>query len=480
VSPASRVRQNSFFSLISSAIRLSSSFLLFVGIARLYGPEAFGQYTTAHALSTLFLILADLGLDTLLALEVARQQESAAAVLRRYAAIKVTVAVAASLTMVGIGALQPLPDGTSLLIVILGASVVFSALMNFEFALLRGVEQLHHEAGITAFINAAALVLLILAGLVHAPLSVVALIYALTRVAGYLLARRRTRRVLGVSRIGLTFEGWAAVRGKAALFAAYLLFGYLVFQLDTLLLAALRGPADVGTYQAVFKVVVVALVIPDVVASATMPTLSRLHRESPEEWLRLGERLGRWLLLASLPVALVMVAYPGAILTILYGPDTFPEAVPVMRIFGGVVFIRFAAETFGLLLTTSEHQHLRVWVLGVATAVNAAANLALIPGQGPRGAAVISLATNAGIAAAYVLMVRRRYRPAGPDARLVTTALATAAIAAVSLAVPPASTWVALPVAVGTSLLVAYFVGLREEERATLFAFATRFREGRR
>jgi len=439
-----------------------------VGISRIYGPEAFGQFTTAHAIMTFFLILADLGLDTLLALEVARSQTTAPSVLTAYAAVKVAIAAAATIIIVVIGLMQPFDETTSMLIVILGASVIFSALMSFEFALLRGLEQLHHEAQITLAINAAALLLLVLAGMLEASLLVVATVYGLTRVAGYFLARRRATRVMGSARKPLTFQGWRSGRGTVMTFAAYLLFGYLFFQLDTLLLAALRGSADVGVYQSVFKVAVVALVIPDVAVAAMLPTLARLHTNAPDQWLAQGELMGKILLLIGLPISLVMFAYPEWVLSVLYGAGVFPEAPTVMRIFAGVVWIRFAVETSGLLLTTSGNQHSRVLIIGIATGVNAAANLLAIPLLGPTGAAFVSLGTNLLVGGGYILAVRRRYQLKVVNWRSGTVIALTAIMAGALYAFRSVPLCATLPAGVGATMLLGYYLGLTQAERQAL------------
>lgn len=467
----SRVRRNSVFSLLSSAARLGSSFLLFVGIARLYGPEAFGQFTTAHAIMALFLIVADLGLDTLLALEVARNQASAASVLGKFAAAKAVVAVAASLAMVVLGLFRPFDETTSMLMIILGVSVGFSALMNFEFALLRGLEQLHHETRVTFLINVAALVLLLLVGYLQAPLTTAALVYALTRVAGYALARHRASRVLAVPRARLAFTEWPEVRGKAAMFAAYLLFGYLFFQLDTLLLAALKGSQEVGVYQAVFKVVAVALVIPDVAVAALLPTLARLHHDAPDQWLALGGLMGKALLLVGLPIAVVMLVYPDCVVTALYGAGAFPDAPLIMRIFAGVVWIRFIAEASGLMLTTSGNQLVRVAIIATATGLNAVANLLAIPAMGPTGAALVSLGTNLAVAAAYMIAVRNKVPVVLLEWRTVAVVAVTAAIAWLLWIGEPMPHCYSLPLTAGVCILLGFYVGLTAEERRALFAF---------
>ena len=51
---AQRIGSNSFFSILTQFIRLLANAVLFIGIARVYGVEAFGQFTTAHTY-TIFL-----------------------------------------------------------------------------------------------------------------------------------------------------------------------------------------------------------------------------------------------------------------------------------------------------------------------------------------------------------------------------------------------------------------------------------------
>src|SRR5882762_8439858 len=95
----SRIHWNSLYSFLSQAIRLLTNFLMFVGIARFYGAEAFGQFTTAHTFSTIFIIFADFGFDSLLTTEIARNRDHAAELAQRYFSLKIICAVGASVAM---------------------------------------------------------------------------------------------------------------------------------------------------------------------------------------------------------------------------------------------------------------------------------------------------------------------------------------------------------------------------------------------
>lgn len=133
---AARIRRNSFFSLLSSGIRFLTNMFLFLGIARFYGPEIFGQFTTAHTLATLFLLLADFGLDLLFTTEVAKQRGEVERLFRSFAAVKILFSSVAVIGMCLIPLMHNTSAATRQLIYIFSLSIACNALMNFFFRLV--------------------------------------------------------------------------------------------------------------------------------------------------------------------------------------------------------------------------------------------------------------------------------------------------------------------------------------------------------
>ncbi len=475
---ASRIRWNSLFAFLSQLIRLSSNFVLFVGIARLYGPEAFGQFTTAHTFSTIFLIFADFGFDTLLATEVARYRDRATEIAQKYFSLKIIFAVVATIAMVILPVFQSLDASTKLLMEIFSINVFFTSLSNFFFALFKGYEQLHHETKISFVTNLFSLCLLFIAWNLQFPLHVFALIFIVTRISGFFLALRIASRFTQTTFVRLNYSDWKTTLKQVLNFGLLILFGNLCFQLDTILLASMKSSHDVGVYQAVFKLVVFTLVIPDIMTSVLLPVLSRLNSEDKVQWNILGQLLNKTLTFCALLISIVIFIYADQIINVIYGSRQFSESVSILRIFSFIIFIRFAVETYGLMLTTSLRQKDRMLVVMFATILNLMLNVPAIPRYGPTGAAIVSLITNIFIGLGYKYATRSFFTGWEVSFKNSLPMIIIAIIGIVLWKIRLWPVWYIGPIAIALCTTVFYFLGFTSKERKLIFAFKDSFRLG--
>ncbi|MEK7249818.1 MAG: oligosaccharide flippase family protein, partial [Bacteroidota bacterium] len=327
------IKKNSAFVLATHILRLIANSFLFIGLARFYGPTEFGQFTAAHTLSTIFVILADFGFDVLLVTEVARQKLRATEIAQRYLSMKLIFSFAASCLMLGFAYLQDVSPATKNLMYLFSLYVLLSALMNFFFALFRAVEEMHHETRISFFMNAILVMVALFLGVYHAPLWLIAAVFIGSRFIGLILAIVEGERLVSLRSFKLVF-GRPEDLVQMSVFGLHALFGNLFFVQDTILLSWWAGDHQVGVYQAVFKVVVLGLMISDVSFYAILPVLSRLHRENTGQWIAVGRLLHKTLLFVSLPIAFVCIVFADQVIGILYGAKAYEEAVPLLRVFG--------------------------------------------------------------------------------------------------------------------------------------------------
>jgi O-antigen/teichoic acid export membrane protein len=459
-----RVWRNSFFAFLSQLIRLSTNFLLFVGIARLYGVEAFGQFTTAHTLSTVFLLLADFGFDTLVAMEIARNRPQAMQIARRYFSQKVVFAGTATLAMLGLSFVQHFSWETRALVQIFALYVFGASLNNFFFAFFKGFEEFHHETRISFWINGGLLGLLIALGIVHVPIQFIALAFVVTRLMGIFMASGIAGRLAGGNVMHMTFDRWRETWRTVAVFGGYFLFGSLFFVLDTVLLSLWRGDRDVGVYQAAFKIVGLSLVVSDIAINTMIPVLARLHADGDDQWALLGRLLNKMLSLVALPICMVLFLYPDQIITILYGGDDFREAVPILRLFALTIYVRFAVDVYGIMMTTSQRQTVRMYIVIAGTVLNLALNAYMIPRYGPWGAALVSFVTNVMVGAAYIIGSRQSFLRWTCDPLYVLSFCVSLAIAFLAWNFREVSVWLAAPVIFVLCGLITYFIGFSRDE----------------
>jgi O-antigen/teichoic acid export membrane protein len=340
MSEATLINRNSIFSLLSAMTRMFSNMLLFIGIARFYGPEGFGQFTIAHTYLTLFYIVADFGFDLLLTTEVARSRDRSVEFIQRFLPVKMIFALGSIVVMSIIAIASHFSEATKTLMFFLSISIIGNALTSFFFALFKGHEKLYEETRTTFFQNLFLLCSIAILGLLHVQLIYIAAAFVLSRLLGVFLIFPKMRNIVVLDSIKMTFSGWQSTFKKGLPFGIHLLFGTLFFQLDTILLAYWRTDQAVGQYQAVMKLIVLILVVPDVIINALLPVLVRLHSENKIRWLQMNKLLEKTFFFIGLPFAIILFVYADQIITIVYGSNGFNESIPVMRIFALILLVR--------------------------------------------------------------------------------------------------------------------------------------------
>jgi len=403
-SELSRIKRNSFFSFISISIRLLANIILFLIIARFYGPEKFGQFTYAHTLATIFILFADFGFDVLLTTEVAKNRDKLKDIFESFFSFKVLFALIAISVMSVISIFQDISQTTRTLIFIFSLYTGFTALMNYFFDFFNGMERLQYETKISFVINLIIIFLILFLAYFKFSIIIIASTFVLTRMIGFFLSMKKAFSLVPNISFNLNFRNWGKIKNQVMTFGIHLLFGNLFFQLDTLMIAFYRSDAEVGIYQSVFKLVALPLVIPEVFISSLMPVLARLNVEDKNQWKRYGFLMNKSLILIALPILTLLFVFSEQIIAIIYGLENYSDAILILRVFSIIIFIRFAVETYALMLTTSNRQNIRMIVVVLATFINFLINIIVIPEYGLWGAALTALVTNIFVGFGYIIM----------------------------------------------------------------------------
>ncbi len=394
MSESVRIRRNSLFSLLSISSRLIANVILFWILARYYGPAIFGQFTFAHTLSFIFIIFADFGFDVLLTNEIARDRNRAVQIFQQYFSLKFLFTLVSLSGMWLFAFLANLPNESRIMILIFSVYMVFTTLTNFLHALYKGFERLEYETKVSLVVNVGLLVFTLILIIIKAQIILIALAFVLTRVLGFIIGIKYSIQLLKNISFKLMFSGFHKVRNKVLVFGFHLVFNYLLFQLDTVLLALWKGDYEVGIYQSVIKLILIPLVIPDILTNTLTPTLVRFNSENQAKWIKLGYVMNKFLFITALPISMIFFIYPAQIINLIYGHKNYFEAGPILQLFSIVLFIRFSFEALALMLTTADRQHVRMNVVIIATILNFTLNYFMIPWKGAYGAAVAALLTN--------------------------------------------------------------------------------------
>lgn len=397
-----KIRKNSLFSFLSMSSRLVTNIIIYWIIARFYGKEIFGQFTSAQTIAIALILVADFGLDLLLTTELPRDKKNSVKIFSNFLSIKLVLSIIAFIIMNVIGYVGNFGKEVTLLLYIFSFFVVFTTLSNFLSALYKGNEKLEYETFVNFIINFSSLVVILTLIFLKQNIIVLSIAFTFTKLIGLVSAFYLAHKLISLKNLRIDFSFFPKFKNQIIVFGLFWVFGNLFFQLDTILLTFWSSTENVGVYQAVFRFIMLPLVIPDIFVNSLMPTLSRLNSENRVKWEKLANIFNKLLIIVAIPISITLFIFPEQVIHIVYGKKEYADAIPILQVFSIIIFIRFFSETHGLMLTTSHRQDSRMKIVLSATILNFIINYFLIPHFGAFGASITSLITNFTVCVLYV------------------------------------------------------------------------------
>ena len=466
-----RIHKNSIFITISTFSRLVTNALIFVVIARYYGPGSFGSFTTAYTLSMVFLLLGDFGFDLLITTEIARNRDNVIEIINRFFPVKLLFTFFAFFLLILVSLIIPSSSSTRNLVFILSFNMVFTTITNFYYAIFRGIEQFQHEARITFIINLLLLIGAFLFSEFKLEIYIIAILIALARLLGLIMALLKVKKVLNLSFNKLSFKNIKNEIRHVSSFGLEMMFAALFFQMDTVLLNSMKGETTAGLYQAAFRLLVIVLIIPDIIAGAIIPSITRLFANDDMKWKKLGKLFFKILFLISLPIVLITFEFSRQILEIVYNRSDFLGANFILKIAAFIILIRLCVHPFSIMLTINGNQWKKALVAFLAAIINITLNLIYIPKYGPSGAIIISLITNAFAGLLYILFTYPLFINWAFDKKFWIPILAIIVLGYLSTVWNNISVWIFTPIVLIMFFTIAILINFTSEERSLLFYF---------
>jgi O-antigen/teichoic acid export membrane protein len=373
----------------------------------------------------LFRILPDFGMSYASTLAISREPSAAQRLAAGLLGFQTVLSVLTLALCLGIG--RVLYDGVIWsAVVILAIDVLLKALKTTLRWLLKalerfGVEALSLLAERLLILGLGAAALLLGYGVVG-----FALVFAAVRLLdAALLYLYVSARVVPL-RPALDPPLWGGLLRGGLPFAYAGLVITLVFQVDAVLLEAMKGATQVGIYRAPTLVLEGLTLLPRILGYALIPTMAGAFARSPDVVGRLYRRGMKYLLLLGAPVGLYGVIESDRFVPLLFG-DRFEASIPVARVLLPAAPFMFLSNFSETTLACIDRWRAIVIASTAALALNVALNLLWIPRLGAMGAAWATLATEA----AYFVMslwAVKRAGHAGPAPGTLGRAVAACAL----------------------------------------------------
>ncbi len=390
-----KIISNTSWLFADRLLRMMSSLIFGVWMARYLGPSNFGILNYIISFVSLFFSLATLGLDNIIVHRLVKDSENYKAILGTVFIFQIFGGLLAYTLLVGIINVVNEDQGNLILMTsIYGFILIFKAFEVFKFwfeAKLQSKLTVWVENTVY-FIFVAIKTILITNGATLSLLVNVMLIEVIISAIGLAIVYMVKYESIKLWKVnfkeGLFFlkESWPFVISGIAV--------VIYTRIDAVMLGQMLGNSSVGIYSVALRISEIWYFIPMTIVASTFPSIIEAKQRSEQSYIYKFEKLFRILFIIALGLALLTTFFAHFAIRFLYGSEYIESAgVLVLQTWSGVfVFLGVAG---GRWFLAENLQRLLIYrtVLGATT--NIVLNILLIPKFGVYGAAMATLASQA-------------------------------------------------------------------------------------
>jgi O-antigen/teichoic acid export membrane protein len=382
---------------------------LSIFIARSLGDVTFGKYSFALAFTAIFVVFSDLGYNTLLIRDVARDKTQATKYLNNIIGIHALLAILIFALIVITINVMDYPADTKNVVYLFGIYtlvVSFSAVFKVTF---RAFEKMEYEAGISIFTNIIRVSLGLLVLFLGYGLIELALVFILSGVFDFLFSLFICERKFVKPKMELNFDFLKSTIMIALPLSMLSIFGIIYVRADTVMLSMMKGDAVVGWYNAAYNLIIALKIIPTLFLTSLFPAALSVFNKSRNQFYSYYEKSIKYLIAIGLPMAIGITLLSKSVILFIYGSQ-YSNSITVLQILSWDCLLLFIYAALGNALVGMGKERQVALSALVCACVNVALNFLLIPKFSLIGSAVATVFAETILLLSYLYLMKRYLR----------------------------------------------------------------------
>ncbi|MEK6855102.1 MAG: flippase [Nanoarchaeota archaeon] len=176
---------------------------------------------------------------------------------------------------------------------------------------------------------------------------------------------------------------------------------------DTFIIGYFLDAREVGIYNAAVPIALLMLVIPDLFMKLFFPLITvEYSRKKFDNIKELSKQVGKWIFLLNIPLFLIIIIFPGALINILFGQE-YLGAENALRILAiGNFAASFMSTVPYNLISMIGKSKLTLINTIFFVILNLILNLFLVPKYGLNGAAIATTISYLALSAVYIIQTK--------------------------------------------------------------------------
>ena len=378
--------------------------------ARYLGDKGFGVFSFAFSSTGILLIFADSGINMYLTREIARHPERSEACLNNALILKTGLTLAVVLILATIPWVSSFDRETGLVLWAIGLALLITGYSDIYISVFRAFEKMRLVSLLTVTQRVLFFVLgttVLLLGYKVVPLAL-----AFLATAGLNLFLTRWRFGVCFNPLVKSETAQASINSikeiliQSLPLGVIILFTYVYFRIDAVMLYYLRGESETGWYSAAFKLVEALLLLSESVRNALFPLLSKTFGKEDGRFQQIWKQAIRYIFILGLPSAFGTAFLASRLVYALYG-DSFQSAGNTLQILGLALPLLMLNSLSSYILISANKTKNILQAVGAGALFNIALNYLLIPAWGSAGAASATCLTEILVFGLYYKSIRR-------------------------------------------------------------------------
>jgi O-antigen/teichoic acid export membrane protein len=369
--------------------RLLKVAVIFYAI-KILGSSGWGVFSYAISLLSLFMVLSDVGISSLLTREVSKNNPEEK---DKYIATSFILKI--SLTIIGLIAIlifAPLLATENLsntIIFLVSLILVFDSLREFIFALNRGMEKMESEVSVKIITSLLLIIFTYIFLIKYQNVYALALGYALGSFVGFVYAFTLFKKYFKNIFKNFSKDIVKPILINAWPFAFFTVLGAIMMNTDSVMLGLMKNESEVGFYATSQRIILFLYMIPTLISNSLLPSLSK-QLTNPEEIKNITTSALRFINMLIIPTVLGFLILGTDIIVKLFGFEYEPTG-NILKISSlSILFIFPALIMNSIIFIFNKHKNI-VLITVIGTILNILINAFLIPKHGAIGASIATL-----------------------------------------------------------------------------------------
>ena len=401
-----KIAKNTSALFVSQFIVSILSIILSISVARNLGDVLFGKYSFALAFVAFYAVFSNLGYNTLLIRDVARDTSQASKYLSNILSIRALLSlVIFSLIVLTINVMG-YPADTKNVVYIFGIYTLLISLSDVFKVTFRAFQKMEYEASITIIFNMVRVSLGLLVLFLGYGLMVLALVFLFSGVFDFLFSFLACERKFVKSRTELDLYFLKSTIKIAVPIGMLSIFALIYARIDMIMLSVMKGDVVVGWYAAASNLTYGFKPIPHLFMSALFPLMSYYYASSKNLLKKSYEKSFKYLLILGLPLAVGISLLADKIILFFYGQQ-FSNSIIALQILSWDILLIFLYACSAFLLISMDKQNQMAIVAGCTALINVILNLFLIPSYSYVGAAMATISAEGFLLISYIYLNSR-------------------------------------------------------------------------